>query len=144
MSTISRLRWVATLNLRMRSLGRILSVLRLVVVLLAEKLAPEPVLFLLLILILIVGLVLRLGWLRRRSLIRLRQNRLAHHLLLRWRRIYRPLPETKYLLEHVPLVAHGVIAGIRGLGSIEEGGRIVVRTGVVSQQIRGRVETHLN
>src|ERR1700735_1158644 len=127
----------------MRSLRRVLAIiLRLIVVLLAEKLAPEPVLFLLLILTLIVGLVLRLGWLRQRSLVDRRRRRQYDALRRRW--IHRPLPQTKNLLEHIPLVAHGVIAGVRGLCSVEKCRRVVLWTGIIGQQIGGVVEAYLN
>lgn len=137
-----------TRSLRMESdlsLLRVVLVL-LLIIFLAEELGPEAVLLLFLVLILVGGLVLSLGWLHGYGL---RLLLLRRGGLLRDARRLRPLgsgalSESEDLLEDVALIAYGVITGVGGLGTVQEGGGVVLGASSVGEQIGGAVELHLN
>ncbi len=69
-----------------------------------------------------------------------RQNRLGDCGRLR----DRTLADAEDLLEDVALVADRMIAGVGGLGAVEEGGCVVLGAGLVGEEIRGVIEADLD
>ena len=102
----------------------------------------KPGFFFFFVLVLIGGLVLRLGWLRGRGFGR--RWLLRDTGGVRRRLGYGALAEAEDLLEEIALVAHRVVAGVGGLRAIEEGGGVVVGAGGVGEQVGGVVELDLD